>query len=323
MATGGHPDAELLPTPLLRRVQILALLCLLPALAPAVVSLANPGDREGWFFFYFFLILCSPFWLAFLGALVCLWGRWMRTGLRLAMGASTAAFIFFPAFAVLSSFTAHLERLWSFSIPWAVLALVPTGMLRQSARDVRGQLETRESLPAATPAAESSGAGTRPDTGLPFRKKRIGLSWGTVIALCVVANGLLFILIPTLIHSRMAVNEAGAVGSLREINTECVTYSSTYGKGFPPALENLRGNPPSSEGHYLPLDEILARGTNSGYKFRYSPGPPVDRVIQSYQVYAEPIEPGVTGVRHFFTDQSGVIRYDPKRHARANCPPIE
>jgi type IV pilus assembly protein PilA len=39
------------------------------------------------------------------------------------------------------------------------------------------------------------------------------------------------IAIPSLLHSKMAANEASAVGSLRSLNTASITYASTYGNG--------------------------------------------------------------------------------------------
>ena len=47
------------------------------------------------------------------------------------------------------------------------------------------------------------------------------------------------IAIPNLLRSRMAANEASAVGSLRTINTSNVTYASTYGIGFAGTLAML------------------------------------------------------------------------------------
>ena len=47
------------------------------------------------------------------------------------------------------------------------------------------------------------------------------------------------IAVPNLLKSRMAANEASAVASLRTINTAAVTYSTTYGIGYPTALANL------------------------------------------------------------------------------------
>src|SRR6266851_5315564 len=48
------------------------------------------------------------------------------------------------------------------------------------------------------------------------------------------------IAIPNLLRSRMAANEASAVGSIRTINTASVTYSTTYpAQGYPVSLTQL------------------------------------------------------------------------------------
>jgi len=47
------------------------------------------------------------------------------------------------------------------------------------------------------------------------------------------------IAIPNLLRSKMAANEASAVGSIRTVNTAQVTYSSTYGTGYALTLANL------------------------------------------------------------------------------------
>ena len=48
------------------------------------------------------------------------------------------------------------------------------------------------------------------------------------------------IAIPNLLRSRIAANEASAVGSMRSVNTAQVTYASTYpDAGFSPSLSNL------------------------------------------------------------------------------------
>ncbi len=49
------------------------------------------------------------------------------------------------------------------------------------------------------------------------------------------------IAIPNLLRSRMAANEASAVGSIRTINTAEVTYESTYDDGYANALPLLGG----------------------------------------------------------------------------------
>src|SRR5437016_14026892 len=56
------------------------------------------------------------------------------------------------------------------------------------------------------------------------------------------------IAIPNLLRSKMAANEASAVGSIRTVNTAQVTYSSTYGTGYAATLASLGGlNSPSTE----------------------------------------------------------------------------
>src|SRR5947208_15615705 len=66
------------------------------------------------------------------------------------------------------------------------------------------------------------------------------------------------IAIPNLIKSKMAANEASAVGSLRTVNTAELTYSSTCGTGFTD-LTTL-----GSSGM---VDNVLGAGTKSGDSF--------------------------------------------------------
>ena len=50
------------------------------------------------------------------------------------------------------------------------------------------------------------------------------------------------ITIPNLLRSRMAANEASAVGSIHAINTAVVAYNFAYSNGFPPSLAALTQN---------------------------------------------------------------------------------
>src|SRR5512135_3438452 len=81
------------------------------------------------------------------------------------------------------------------------------------------------------------------------------------------------IAIPNLLRSRMAANEASSVGSIRTINTSEVTYASTYPDiGFSKALGDLGGAAPCTPTTTSAclLDQVLAAGTKSGYKFTYT-----------------------------------------------------
>jgi hypothetical protein len=135
------------------------------------------------------------------------------------------------------------------------------------------------------------------------------------------------IAIPNLLRSRMAANEASAVGSLRTLNTAMVTYSTACPKiGYPKDLGNL--GPGLSEtdkcAHADLVDAQLgtALPTKYGYHFFYTPQVDADGLVTKYVLAADPVTPGTSGVRHFFTDESGVIRYSVRGGADVNSEPL-
>ena len=81
------------------------------------------------------------------------------------------------------------------------------------------------------------------------------------------------IAIPNLLRSRMAANEASAVGSLRTINTAAVTFATTYGIGYPAALINLAPAASATSTSADLIDSVLSAGVKSGYSFSYSAAP--------------------------------------------------
>ena len=124
------------------------------------------------------------------------------------------------------------------------------------------------------------------------------------------------IAIPNLLRSRIAANEASAVGSLRTINTAEITYASTYpDQGFT-TLTKLGGptGTAADATHAMILDNTLgcatAPCTKSGYTFVATPGGLMGTVYGSYTANGDPVSQGTTGQRHFYTDASGVIRYN-------------
>jgi type IV pilus assembly protein PilA len=130
------------------------------------------------------------------------------------------------------------------------------------------------------------------------------------------------IAIPNFLRSKMAANEASAAESLRTINTGCVTYSTTYGIGFPSTLANL-GGPLSGSTSADMIDSVLAAGLKSGYSFTYVAVAAGGGVIPAYTLTANPVTPGVTGNRYFFTDQSNVIRFNVSAVATVSDAPIQ
>ena len=127
---------------------------------------------------------------------------------------------------------------------------------------------------------------------------------------------------PNLLRSKMAANEASAVGSLRAINTACINYSTVYGTGYPATLANLGPGAPATAATADLIDSVLAAGTKSGYVFTFTAGAAVGGTINTYTITAVPANIGTTGQRQFFTDQSGVIRVNPSGAATVASTPI-
>lgn len=127
------------------------------------------------------------------------------------------------------------------------------------------------------------------------------------------------IAIPNLLRSRMAANEASALGSLRTVNTAQVAYAATYPqRGFALNLATLgpdpRGPHASSPEHAGLLDATLASArctgdawcTKSGYRFRVTSLCEL-RPCKQYLVVATPVDSN-TGTRSFCSTSDGLIR---------------
>jgi len=156
-----------------------------------------------------------------------------------------------------------------------------------------------------------------------MRNKEKGFSLIELLIVVAIILIIAAIAIPNLLRSRMAANEASAVGSLRTVNTACVTYSTTYGIGFPSTLANLGTSGAASSTSADLIDNVLASGAKSGYTFTYVAGAAAGGVTPTYTLNASPISPGQTGQRYFYTDQSGVIRFNVSAVASASDNPLQ
>jgi prepilin-type N-terminal cleavage/methylation domain-containing protein len=147
------------------------------------------------------------------------------------------------------------------------------------------------------------------------------------------------IAIPNLLRSRIAANQASAVGSLRTLNTAEVTYATTYNTGYSSTLGDLgpapSGGSPVATAAGL-IDEVLSgvnqasgggptatQSSKSGYQFTYTPAATDSSGrINTYSIIATPISVGTTGTNFYYTDQSGVIRQNSTAVAGSSDSPL-
>jgi type IV pilus assembly protein PilA len=167
-----------------------------------------------------------------------------------------------------------------------------------------------------------------PSTAQTERNRRKNAAGFSLIELLIVVAVILIIAaiaIPNFIRSKMRANEAAAVANLRNITTAEVVYNTTYGVGFSPALTNLGGNPVTPDATQAGLiDSVLSAGAKSGYNFTYAVlVTDANGNAQAFSVNADPISPGATGDRHFYSDQSAVIRQNLTASALASDPAIQ
>jgi type IV pilus assembly protein PilA len=160
----------------------------------------------------------------------------------------------------------------------------------------------------------------------PARNSGEGFSLIELLIVVAIILIIAAIAIPNFMRSRMAANEAAAVANLRDLTSAAVTYSSTYGNGYPPTLGAMGaalGVTTATCDQSNLIDSLLANGgsgntsTKGGYTYNYIPGTALSTAasgcptpgLLSFTIDAEPVSVGTTGQRGFFVDPSGVIRF--------------
>ena len=147
-------------------------------------------------------------------------------------------------------------------------------------------------------------------------KKQKGFSLIELLIVVAIILIIAAIAIPNLLRSKIAANESSAVGSVRTIGTAEVTYSSSWGTGYAPAITQLGGTAAACVGgataaNACLIDPLLsvAPNTKSGYIFAAAGTLPNAGINNGFEVNANPAAPQTTGVRMFCDDQTGVIKF--------------
>ena len=133
------------------------------------------------------------------------------------------------------------------------------------------------------------------------------------------------IAIPNLLKSKMAANESSAVGSVRTLNTAEVTYAAGCPNiGYSATLAEMNTGALCTSGTSI-IDNVLGKdpAVKSGYSTAYVAGAAVGGVVNTYTLSATPLKVGTTGQRGFFSDQTGVIRYNQTGTAVVTDPALQ
>ncbi|RKY15296.1 MAG: hypothetical protein DRP63_07130 [Planctomycetota bacterium] len=107
------------------------------------------------------------------------------------------------------------------------------------------------------------------------------------------------IAVSNLLGSRLAANEGAVVANLRTLVTVCEQYKTRFAV-YPDSLATL--------GDTGAIDSLFASATDQthlkqGYYYDYTGGE------EKWRCYAHPGTWNISGGRHFYVDQIGVIRY--------------
>lgn len=116
--------------------------------------------------------------------------------------------------------------------------------------------------------------------------------------------GIVFVAVPNVFRTKIVANESSVLSTLRTIHVAAASYQVEHNE-YPASLQELGAE------SLVPLDsQLAATGVQTGYQFVYKP----TSAKKGYVIRADPVFIH-TGQRHFFMDETGVIRYANDRSA--------
>jgi type IV pilus assembly protein PilA len=132
--------------------------------------------------------------------------------------------------------------------------------------------------------------------------------------------------VPLVLRARMAGNEAGAIGSLRAVNSAEAAFAAAAAGGYAEQLSVLAQACPGESVGFISPDLSTDPAIRTGYRITLGPGSasagPKDchgsATRMGYYLTAAPLAVGMSGHRAFATTNKFVLFFDP-----SGAPPAE
>jgi hypothetical protein len=105
-------------------------------------------------------------------------------------------------------------------------------------------------------------------------------------------------------------NESAAIQTMKTYGQALKAYAvKCPQQGYPTSLVRLGpGSGDCSRANLVEMRLAMARPAKLGYVFSYNPGIEGKDHVAVFALVASPVQPGLTGTRYFYLDDSGVIR---------------
>lgn len=146
-------------------------------------------------------------------------------------------------------------------------------------------------------------------------KSKRGFTLVEIMIVLAIVITLATLVVSSVLRARHNANEVAAVAACKTLVTACQAfYANSLPHTYPTGLSDLI--PPVSNPSYI--DSVLASGTKQGYNFTYAF---ID--AESFTLNSDPAVPGKTGTRHFFANESGIIKANSSGQASSADPAVE